>query len=88
MVTAQERVAKFRDLFMQGGDREGSPEQQQILAMITESVRHPADHSRVPVATSKLDKALRTPVCLHQSVRLSDNSLLLLTQARSKQSKG
>ncbi|CAL5220819.1 g2895 [Coccomyxa viridis] len=33
----RERVAKFRDLFMQGGDREGSPEQQQILAMITES---------------------------------------------------
>ncbi len=47
-VIAQEMVAKLRGLFLQGGDREDSPEQQQILAMITESVRHPTDHTRTP----------------------------------------
>ena len=39
MVHAQDMVAKLRGFFMQGGDREDSPEHQQILATISESVR-------------------------------------------------
>lgn len=36
---AQDMVAKLRGLFMQGGDQENSPERQQILAIVSESVR-------------------------------------------------